>query len=384
MLVSDYAKTFMSYMWRYKCKVRSDDFDFFASEHLPADEDPYSFKETHAPLAFSSVEYRHKGQPRSEEFHSFMQRTGTTALLIVKEDTLLYEGYYNGHHRGSLQRMFSITKSWASALIGIAIEEGDIGSVNDPVRRYIPELTGCGMTIRQLLQMDAGIRYQEGHYPWRDEAKVFLHPDARRLALSVQEDPCANFFHYNDYHPLLLGIILERATGRRVAEYFDHKIWRPLGMQFPGKLILDSRESSFAKLESGLVMTALDLAKFGGLYLNHGRWRGRQILRQSWVEESVSPEGAPCDPEHFRYYRNHPWGKMWLSHHQAYYKYLWWGRRNADADHDYFALGALGQVLYVSPGKRAIAVRTGTKWGVRDWWPTILRRLIHSDPGRNP
>jgi CubicO group peptidase (beta-lactamase class C family) len=366
-------------MLRYKCRVRSDDYPFFHAESLPASDRPYFFRQAAAPLSISAIEYRHKGHLRTEDFHAFMESSGTTLLILIKDGDILFERYYNGHQKSSVQRMFSITKSFVSALVGKAIEEGHIGSVHDPVRLYIPELQACSMTIRQLLLMDAGIRFREGRLPWRDEAKVFLHPDARRLALTVTEVPVSGHFHYNDYHPLLLGIILERTTGTSVTEYFCQKIWRPLGMQYAGRLIMDSRSSAFEKLESGLVMTALDLAKFGAMYLNKGMWEGRQIIPQRWVEESVGPGGVPCNQEHFHYYRHHPWGKMWFRLNQAYYKYLWWGYLNDGAEHDYFALGALGQVLYVSPGHRAIAIRTGKKWGVKDWWPTILSKLIHSN-----
>ncbi|GFN31382.1 serine hydrolase domain-containing protein [Paenibacillus xylaniclasticus] len=379
-LGNDYIKTYLSYMLHNKGKVQSDDFRFFHTENLAADDDPYYFKEASVPLEFSSIEYRHKGRRRLEDFHSFMRRTGTTSLIIIKDDTILFERYYNGHRRGSAQKLFSITKSFTSALIGKAIEEGYISSVHDPIRMYISELQGCNMTIKQLLQMDAGIQFTEGHFPWRDEAKVFLHPNARQLALSVKEATSPNHFHYNDYHPLLLGIILERTTGRRVIDYLYDKIWRPLGMQYSGQLIMDSQPSSFAKLESGLVMSALDLAKFGALYLHKGMWRGQQIIQQKWIEESVNPDGVPSIKEHFHYYRNHPWGKMWFQHHKAYYKYLWWGHLKADTNYDYFALGALGQVLYVSPDNHTIAIRTGQEWGVMDWWPTILYQLINCSP----
>jgi CubicO group peptidase (beta-lactamase class C family) len=361
-----------------KCKVQSDDYEFFSCGELPAHDNPYYFKETSNPLSFSSIEYRHKGQKRSDNFYAFMQKTGTTSLIIIKDDTLVYEGYFNGHERHTPQKLFSITKSFTSALIGIAIEDGYIRDVNDPVRSYIPELSTNNMTIKQLLQMDAGIKYKEGHFPWRDEAKVYLHPNVRQLALSVTEDTTKNFFHYNDYHPLLLGIILERTTGRKVIDYFYDKIWSKLGMQFPGRMIMDSKPSSFEKLESGLVMTAIDLAKFGSLYLKNGAWAGQQLINQNWVEESVNRHGVPRDMGHFRYYQNHPWGKMWFRQNKAYYKYFWWGHLNCETNNDYLALGAMGQVLYISPENNALAIRTGKKWGVLDWWPTILYKLINS------
>jgi CubicO group peptidase (beta-lactamase class C family) len=377
--MNEYTRAVLAYMLRNRFQVRSDDYRFFPTGSLPAHTEPYCFKEATAPLEISTIEYRHKGQSRSENFHSFMQRSGTTSLLIIKDDALVYEGYFNGHQRGAAQKLFSITKSFTSALIGKAIEEGYILSVNDPIRLYLPELKMNAMTVKQLLQMDAGIKFEEGHLPWKDETKVYLHPNARQLALSATEVAQeAGFFHYNDYHPLLLGLILERTTGKKVIDYFLEKIWNPLGMQYPGMMIMDSKQSAFEKLESGLVMSALDLAKFGRLFLNGGNWDGQQLLQRSWVEESVSPHGVPCNKEHFRYYQDHPWGKMWFRHNKAYYKYLWWGHLNGEANHDYFALGALGQVLYISPRNQSIAIRTGSRWGVMDWWPTILHELINS------
>jgi len=373
-----YIHTYLSYMLSNKFAVAYNDFQFFSTKTLAIDNNPYSFRETPNKLKFSTLEYLHKGKKRIADFNPFMEKTGTTALLIIKNDTIFYEGYFNGHKRDTPQKLFSITKSFISALIGIAIDSGHIKSVDDFISAYIPEIKLRNIRIKHLLQMDAGIKFKEGHFPWKDEAKVYLHPNARKLALTVVEDTNDTFFHYNDYHLLLLGLILERTTGKSVTDFFYEKIWSQLGMEFPGFMIVDSEKYSFEKIESGLVMTAIDLAKFGRLYLKSGEWEGKQIIRQDWIEESVSPNNVPSSNDHFRYYHKHPWGKMWFNHNKAYYKYLWWGHINHKANNDYFALGALGQVLYVSPENNTIAIRLGKKWGVMDWWPTILYKLINS------
>ncbi|SOC27197.1 beta-lactamase [Ureibacillus xyleni] len=176
---------------------------------------------------------------------------------------------------------------------------------------------------------------------------------------------------------LILGLILERTTGKSVTEFFYEKIWRHLGVEFPVLMILDSEKHQFEKIESGLVMTAINLAKFGSLFLKNGEWEGKQILSSDWIKECVSPHNVPSNYDHFRYYQKHPWGKMWFNQNKAYYKYLWWGHLNDPRNNDYFALGALGQVLYISPENNTIAIRLGSKWGVKDWWPTILYKLIN-------
>lgn len=373
----NYIQTYFSYLRKNKLSVAYNDYDFFSKNIFPADHHPFSFHESANKREFITIEYLHKGDKRKDSFRRVMENSGTNALIIIKDDLIVYEGYFNGHKRETPHKLFSVTKSFMSALIGIAISHGAINSVNDLVKTYLPEINLNSVTIKHLLQMDAGIKYKEGHLPWKDEARVYLNPDARKLALSVVEDPNEGFFHYNDYHLLLLGLILERATGTSISNFLYNNILSKLGMQFPSSIILDSQKSAFEKVESGLVMTGLDLAKFGRLYLQNGEWEGKQIIPREWVEESVNQGNVPSTIEHFRYYNDHPWGKMWFRQNKAYYKYLWWGHKSHEQNNDFFALGSLGQVLYISPQKNAIAIRLGKKWGIMDWWPTVLYKLIN-------
>jgi CubicO group peptidase (beta-lactamase class C family) len=373
----NYLQTYFTYLTKNKFTVAYNDYDFFSKNTFPADRNPYYFNEHPNKVEFSRLEYLHKGEKRIDSFTNIMENSGTNALIIIKDNSIVYEGYFNGFKRETPHKLFSITKSFISALIGIAISQGIITSVDDLIKSYVPEFNLKSVTIKQLLQMDAGIKYTEGHFPWRDEAKVYLSPDARKLAFSVVEDTNENFFHYNDYHLLLLGLVLERATGTTISNYLYDNLLSKLGMQFPNSIILDSEKSSFEKIESGLVMTALDLAKFGCLFLQKGEWQGQQIIPKEWVEESVTQGNVPSTREHFRYYENHPWGKMWFRQNKAYYKYLWWGHKNREQNNDFFALGSLGQVLYISPQNNAVAIRLGKKWGIMDWWPTILYKLVN-------
>jgi hypothetical protein len=166
----------------------------------------------------SEVEYPYIDGMRTENLEELFQRTGTRAFLIIKDDQLIYETYLQSS-REEVNTSFSSAKSFDSALIGAAIADGYIGSVNDPVIQYIPEIAGRGLdelTVRDLLLMNSGIRYVEGselpfyYAPFADDPLTYYPPDLRKVALSVKASgtPIGQAFRYNNYHPLLEGIIL--------------------------------------------------------------------------------------------------------------------------------------------------------------------------------
>ncbi|CAM4026537.1 serine hydrolase domain-containing protein [Mesobacillus thioparans] len=374
---NSYMQSYVSYLLKNGFTVAHDDYHLFSTKDFPRSDEYFEYEMSLKRSEFIQIEYMHKGQKQTSPFKDFMEHSGTTALILIKDDQIYYEDYFNGYNRETPHKLFSITKSYMSALLGIVVNEGLI-HIDDPINAYIPELKLKNMTIKQLLQMESGIKYKEGLFPWSDEAKVYLHPNARELALSVVEDSSGSFFHYNDYHLLILGLILERVTGKTVSEYMYQRLLSKMGLEFQSHWILDSEKHAFEKTESGLVMTAIDLAKFGSLYLNQGKWQGEQLINPEWIKESTSPENVISDRQYFHYYNNHPWGKMWFKQNKAYYKYLWWGHKNLEENNDYFALGNLGQVLYISPKNNAIAIRLGEKWGVKDWWPSILYKLINN------
>ena len=306
------------------------------------------------------------GTEVTEPLEKFLEDTGTTAFLVIRDDALLYEGYFNGYDRQSTQTSFSVAKSFASALVGIAIEEGYIGSVDDPITNYIPELKGAGMdeiTIRHLLTMSSGLKYSGeggGGDPFGDDAKTYYDPDLRELALTVEPEVEPGMrWEYNNYHPLLLGMILERATDRPVATYLSQKIWQPLGMEADGSWSLDGEEDGFEKMESGINGRAIDFAKFGRLYLNRGEWNGKQVVPASWVEESTRAD-TTTDPADF-------------------YQYFWWVDVARAERGRFLARGNLGQFIYVAPDKDLVIVRMGESFDYNRW-PELLRSLADRAP----
>ncbi len=304
--------------------------------HFPASESERSI----LPFLDRSIPADVKRFPK-EDFDSFLARNGTTAFLVIQHGKLLLERYYNGWDHASICTSFSTAKSFVSALIGIALHEGLIGHLDDPLTKYIPEAREpfwSAITIRHLVSMSSGLKYsQSGFLPWDDEPRVYYSPELRSLALSAKKSEApGTVFRYNNYNLVLLGMILERVTGGTVSAYLEQKLWKPLGMEYPASWSLDSQKSGMEKMESGLNARAIDFAKFGQLYLQHGEWNGRQIVPESWVVESttVSPDAA------------------WKN-----YKYLWWISRPEQGR--FTAAGNLGQFIYVAPDKDCVILRFG-------------------------
>jgi len=296
-----------------------------------------------------------------DDFDSFLAKNHTQAFIVIQDDAIIYEQYFNGARRDSIVTSFSTAKSFTSTLIGIAISEGYIHSMNDPITDYLPELVErdpafANITIRDLMMMSSGIKYVEFPFVNGDDAKTYYYPDLRWLTLNdtkIVGTPGEHFL-YNNYHPHLLGMILERATGTTVAGYLQEKIWKPIGMEYPGSWSLD--EHGFEKMESGINARAIDFAKFGRLFLHNGNWNGVQVVPVEWVAEATQAD-ASVD------YENYYYDSFIFAHGQGYYKYMWWGIQRDEENYDFMALGNHGQFIYISPSKNLIILRFGETYG---------------------
>ena len=305
-----------------------------------------------------------ESNPLIDDLESIINETDTQAFLVIKDDTLLYEQYGQGIQRDSIVTSFSTAKSFVSTLVGIAIDEGHIASVDDPITKYLPELAKRDaefekITIKDLLKMSSGIRYREFPLPNGDDALTYYYPDLKQLALTNTkiDDQPGEFFLYKNYHPLLLGMILERATGQPVADYLEKKIWQQIGMEYPGSWSLD--EAGFEKMESGINARAIDFAKFGRLFLKNGQWEGEQVISEDWIDESIreNQEHSPA------YYETSFGPEIVNAANGGYYQYMWYGLRREDGADDFFAAGNHGQYIYVSPQANLIIIRNGGSYG---------------------
>ena len=301
----------------------------------------------------------------------FLRDTDTLAFLVVHEDRLVRERYFNGATRERLQTSFSAAKSFVSTLVGIAIEAGLIRSVDDPITEYLPELASRDprfrqITVRHLLTMSSGIRYQEGGFPWPfgDDTYTYYGTDLRDVALDrVRVEGPPGQWQYNNYHPLLLGLVLERVTGTSVSDFMARRLWQPLGAEADATWSLDSERSGFEKLESGLNARPVDYARYGLLYLHNGEWNGNRILSEDWVRDSTGADPSTDSA----YYHG--------------YRYFWW--LDVERPGRFYAMGKYGQYVYVAPDADAVVVRLGRDWGVGNLtWLAAFRDVADQLAGR--
>jgi CubicO group peptidase (beta-lactamase class C family) len=290
----------------------------------------------------------------------FLDRTGTVAFLVVQNGTLRYERYAEGHADDELRTSFSVAKSVVSTLIGLAIEDGAIRSIDDPITDYLPALLDRDpryeqITIRHLVTMSSGLRYQERFHPFSDDAQTYYGTDLRAVGLSARIDrEPGQVFHYNNYNLLLEGLILESATGEQVADYLAHRLWQPMGAEADASWSLDSESSGFEKMESGFNAVPRDYARFGLLVANAGRVDGRQVIPEDWLDMATSPDrsNAPADFYAAHWWTGTPDGEAFPAGHA-----LAWGNH--------------GQFIYIAPERDLVIVRLGDTYGT-DEWPTTL------------
>lgn len=288
------------------------------------------------------------------DFDTFLKKNKTVAFLIIKNDTIQYEKYFSGYDKDDIVPSFSMAKSITSILIGCAMDDGLIHSIEEPITNYIPELKKNGfekVTIKHLLQMTSGIKFNESYFnPFGDAASFYYGRHLRKSMsrMKLKTEP-GKKFDYISGNTQLLGLVLERSLkGKTVTQYLQEKIWRKIGMEYDASWSIDKKKNGIEKTFCCINARALDFAKIGRLYLNKGNWNGQQIVSKSWVEESTTVEttngGVP------------------------FYKYQWWiPTKNLD----FMAEGILGQFVYVNPSKNLIIVRLGRSEGRIDWWKTF-------------
>lgn len=342
------------------------DYKIFPERVVHKSEQPYSYtKNINSAFENIKVAYSKKEKPLSE----FVKITDTTSFLIVKNDEIVYEQYANGYDENSVNTSFSMAKSVVSLLIGKAIENGFISSVKEPIANYIKEFENKEIgkiTIEDLLLMRSDIAYNENKFLWfGDDTLTYWYPDLRELALSHIKltDTYKGKFHYNNYHPLLLGIILERSTGVSVSEFFERELWQKIGAKHDASWSLDSDKSGFEKMESGINFRAEDFIKVGSMVLHNGFWNGTQIINSDWLKLSTL-SAFPIN--------NSEYENSFLAGRNIGYKFMWYSTPSAQSGYDIVAWGKSDQIMYISPENALVILRTGkTDGGVSDWVETL-------------
>ncbi|MFC6440652.1 serine hydrolase [Bowmanella sp. JS7-9] len=291
---------------------------------------------------------------------AFLADSRTTGLIVLKDAQILYEHYWQGMSDDSTHMSFSLAKSFLSALIGIAVEEGAIGSIEEPVTRYAPELKGSGydgVRIKDVLQMSSGVGFNEDYGDFFSDINRF----SRTVALGQPFNEFATTLQrefepgtYNQYVSIdtqVLGMVLVNATGKPLTEYLQEKIWQPAGMASQAYYLTDFTGMELAL--GGLNVTLRDYARFGLLYLHNGQRDGLQIVPSHWIHDSVTADAPHLQP-----------GDNPASKHKYGYGYQWWlpdGR-----DDEYQGQGIYGQYIVIDPDKHIVIVKTSANHRYND------------------
>jgi CubicO group peptidase (beta-lactamase class C family) len=337
-----------------------DDHEIFPFRTLPASSAAYSYayntREQRMPEEFSF-----KG--RTFTLSGDMAKLNTRALLIIKNDTIVYENYYAGYSDTTLSTIFSISKAVMSMLIGCAIADNYIAAVSDSVPQYIPELSANGFdgtTIEHLLQMTSGINYSTWEsMPFGKPSYFYYSDDLRHETLNLRVDldgqPCEPFA-YRSGNYQILALLLERALqDEYVSDYFTRRVLAPLGTEYDATWSIDRPGDGMEKAFANLNMRARDLAKIASLYLHNGNWRGQQIVPAAWVSASTRRDSSACSA--------------------PYYQYGWW--LISEKYGDYCGEGDHGQFLYINPRLQVVIVRFGQGLGNLSYkeWKQLLTTM---------
>ena len=285
--------------------------------------------------------------PLPRELKNMLEELETIAVLAIKNDSIVQEYYWDGYSDSSLSGSFSMAKSITSLLIGAAIKEGKIQSIEEPVGNYLPEFkTGDKAKVRiaDLLTMSSGSNWDESYAnPLSVTTELYYGHDAYKTAAGVSIiQPPGTLHSYKSGDTQLLGLILEKATGKSLSAYASEKLWQPLGAEHAALWSTDhigGIEKAYCCFNSN----ARDFARLGQMMLDSGRWKGNEIIPRDYYLQSIKPcmipdaSGERC----------------------KYYGYQWW--IIPSQPEIFYARGILGQYVIVIPSKKMVIVRLGKK-----------------------
>lgn len=280
-----------------------------------------------------------------------LEDTDTDALLIIKGGRIVYERYLNRADAATHFNSYSMAKSLNSIMVGLAIGDGHIQSVLDPVVKYVPELKNSGYdgtTIRDLLEMRSGVEWDDNFFAEGSAARkahvaAWVENSARYTDAAIttrRAHPPGTTFNYNTMDAAIIGLVIERAVKMPVSQYLSERLWKPAGMESYGFYVLDGPPGIGREFTGGGFDAVLrDYGRIGLLMLNQGRENGRQILPASYVLESTRPSTTS--------------DTVTKEPHLGY-AYFWWTILNSQA---FTALGGEGQFIYVDPASKTVVVK---------------------------
>ncbi|HEY8683051.1 MAG TPA: serine hydrolase [Rhodanobacter sp.] len=286
------------------------------------------------------------GHGASGVLASYMDQHHLAGVMVLQHGRVRLKRYALGFGPAQRWESFSVAKSVTSTLVGIALQRGDIHSMDDTLGTYIPELRDsayAGVTVQQLLTMTSGVHWNEDYADAKsDVAQMYLHPcvDGQAHIVSYlkkqpRQWPAGTHWNYNTAETDLLGILVQRATHRSLAAYLSQTIWKPYGMASDAYWIKDECDGGDTG-GSGLSATLGDYARLGQFMLGGGRIAGKPVVAAAWLQGALRGQEKTDEPDRG-------------------YGYLWW----TDSDGSYAAFGIFGQMVYVDPTRQLVIAQVG-------------------------
>ena len=295
---------------------------------------------TRSEKSFPAIHFDNRGH--HYDLYDYLANNRVAGILVLKNEEIAFEDYELGMGPGTRWLSFSMAKSISSTLVGAALADGSISSLDDPVVRYVPALKGSaydGVSIRQVLTMSSGVRWDETYTKQNSDRRKMLElqiadkPDKLLAYMGSlpRAAPPGTVWNYSTGETFVLGAVIEGATHRRLPDYLSEKIWAPAGMEQDASWWVDG-PNGLAWAGSGIGATLRDYGRFALIAANQGRLNGRSIVPAEWFKEAGAAHeiGGKTVP----------------------YGYMWWV---ADVG-TFVAVGIFGQYMYINPKERLAVI----------------------------
>ena len=341
--------------------------EYLSNKKLDKSDKPYTFPRV------ENIDLPKYFQYKSTTYNTlkYIDSSYTQGFLALKNDTILYENYWRGQKEDIQHIAWSMSKSYVSAMFGIAIEEGYIMSIDQTVDEYLFELKGSGydgVKIKDVLEMSTGIKFDETYSDPKSDINKFwkgfvFGKSLDKFASTLKnEKPPGTYNHYVSMNTHVLGMILVKATGKSLTEYLQEKIWDPIGAEFDAYWLADGKGMEMAM--GGLNACLRDYAKLGRLYLNKGNWNGKQIVPAAWIKESTQSTEEYLQPES----KN-------SAHIGMGYGYQWWLMDGNEGE--IMAIGVFNQHIYINPTTNTVIVKNSANKNYYDSSNPYSLPLVH-------
>lgn len=300
------------------------------------------------------LSHKYNQLPLNKKLDELHEELESVAFLVIKDDSILHEQYWKGYSDASLSNSFSMAKSMVSALVGVAIKEGKIKSVEQPVGDFLPAFQKgdkAKIRIKDLLRMSSGLNWEESYInPLSMTTEAYYGTDLKRIInrLKAVAAP-GQKWSYKSGDTQVLGFVLQAATGKSLSDYAEEKLWKPMGAVHDAEWSVD-RPDGIEKAYCCFFSNARDFARLGRLYLNDGIWNGDTLVPPAYVKASLTPNGLV---------KAEGGGKV------DFYGYQWWLMPDYNGQDVFYARGILGQYVIAIPEKNIIMVRLGKERGER-------------------